>query len=265
MKFLKGVLVTLVILFVLILGVGAYLFGYNQSRNSAAQGHPPTEEPPGHSEPAKEKLIPVIVGREQISPEEYLRDMQEALQLVREATGLITSEAYMATPPFPGTDTQGSPAQPGIEGMSKVHQGIYKMAQGITVLDIKMKDMGEEIKRAREDKISYYEIPGQTRDKLYVPYNPYNPYNPYYGGTWNAPNAYGQQPGPGSNAHTSPAQGHTASQFGQGLTSIFSANSLVYVLYAILILSVIAGVVGVAGFLGSLLKPPSQRHDPYAG
>ena len=272
MKVLKGILVSLVIVFVIIMGVGAYLFGLNQNITAMPE-QPVTEVPDDHSQSSgdKEKLVPVIVGREQVAPEEYLRDMEQALDLIREATGLITNEAYMTMTPLPGdlggTDTNAQSAtpqaQPSMDGMGKIHQGIYKMAQGITILDINMKGMGQEIKTAREDNVSFYEIPGQTKYKLYAPYNPYgNYYNPGY-----PPTPYpDQQVSPGGYSDPNQQAGHPpTTQPTQGLTSLFSVNTLVYAIYVVLILSVIAGVVGVLGFLGSFLRRPTRGSDANVG
>lgn len=273
MKILKGILTVLVVLFIIILGVGGYLIGYNQNVGNSAPQHPDTEAPPAHSQPVqeKERLVPVIVGREQVAPEQYLRDMEQALDLIREATNLITNEPYMTMVPLPGDpDGAGSGTPPqmqisgSMEGMGKIHQGIYKIAQGITIMDMNMKGMGQEIKTARENNISYYEIPGQQNYKLYLPYNPYNPY--YYGGGYAPAPQPGQQGDPGSHVGTGQPAGHgTPAQPYQGLTSLFSVNTLVYIIYGVLFLSVIGGIVGVLGFLASLFKAPTQGRDTYAG
>lgn len=281
MKTLKGILIAMVITLVVILGAGGALIGFNHTGHESEQEkvtqgdgsnsnetHQMTKEENNsqekgqQSEDRNSKSKQVVVASEQVSPEEYLKRIKEAQALIDEANELITSEAY-AVAGSESTKTKDSTQQnSNMQGMDKIHQGVYKLAQGKTLMNQALEGMEKEIKKSREANQSFYQIPPSTSNNYYyVPNNGWaypnqnqmmQPNQDSYPTTDpNILNNMNGQNGSNTNSHTSAAGDHNTGM----LMNLFSSQNITLIVYGFLFLSVIGIFVAIAGYLNSLFKP----------
>lgn len=326
MKGLKGILIFLVIVLVVILGVGGYMVGFNHTghqttatsqkgENTKANNSLSTNDMPNMNSDTQSASVeqgvygnqnqqipmgPVVVAEAQVPPEEYLKKMQEAMGMIKDATGLMANTPYVNENTDPGTNQQMNSPSTGVE-MDKIHQGIYKMAQGTTLMDQAMTGMQEEVDKAQEKGMSLYQIPSWNQQ--YYSYNPsmnapylnggypVTPYiNPYFSQLYpNAnqqnqtsnqqnqnPNQQNQNPnqpnqnGTANNSHgqsdqaSSDSQASGINQMNHGASGMgfnFNFQSVTYLIYGILVLSLFGIVVAIIGFITNLFKPAKAEEQ----
>lgn len=269
MKALKGILVVLVIVLVVILGVGGALIGFNHDgmdmeKQIATQDDSKQTEANQNNSKKQEKATTnqqeqpkIVVVREQVPPTEYIKKIQQAQGMIKEATGLMASDPQ--TPPQNQTQNMG--------GMEKIHRGIYKMAQGLTLMDQAVEGMDNEVKNAQANDINYFQVPSTPQVPQYYGTYPY--------GYWVYPNQsqYPNQSSPGQQApqHQQFPQSQQPPQDQQSLQdpqanpttmnhntpsigNLFSASNITLVIYGFLFLSIIGAFIAVLGFIRSLFK-----------
>lgn len=306
MKSLKGILIFLVITLVIIIAVGGSMVGFNPSGHQmtttsqkadsakSSQNSPSSTESTGKSDQNQNNssfstmgqsgsvehgvygnqnlqmpMGPVVVAQAQVPPKEYLKEMQEAMGMIKDATGLMANAPYMNENTTPGTNQQMNSASTGVE-MDKIHQGIYKMAQATTLMDQAMISMQKEVDKAQEKGLNGG-----------YPVNPYiNPYfNQVYPNT-NQQNQNTNQSNQSGTTNNSQGQSDQTSMNSQdtgmsqmnhsasGMGFNFNLQSFTYLIYGILVLSLFGIVVAITGFIANLFKPAKaeeQRGESFVG
>ncbi|AVX31940.1 hypothetical protein CTH_2401 [Carboxydocella thermautotrophica] len=274
MRVLKWILGSLIVVLVVIVAVGGALVGFNhgnsnghnaaqQQNQDQMQEQIPKEKPKDASE-----QTPKIIVKEIAAPEDTLKKMEEANSIIKQGAELILGgQMYDSQPQagdLPGEKNGGQTKKSDGVDMEKIHTGIYKMAQGLTLLDIAQKAMAQDINQTRQAGVNYYLVQPQQPQSYYYPVYPYpvQPYQNYvpyqYPGT--QPNI---QPNtqPNTQSNNQMASGHqNASHTGGlgGLANLLNVNSVVYVIYGILFLSLFGIFASLVGFINSLLKPQAQ-------
>jgi hypothetical protein len=309
MKALKGILVGLIVLLVVILVAGGAMVGFNHSGHQSDDNNmvmndstkdnaskesteqntvkEHTMQPDDNKDKANDKQTeskdasnednkqPVVLVQEQVSPEEYLKKMQSAMDLVKQGTGLMANAPYMANSGNPG-DLKGpsnNQADHNSVDMSKIHEGIYKIAQGNTLMDQSLQAMDLEIKKAKANNMSFYQIQPQIPQYYLTPYGYLQPqgYNPYMQNIQPQYNQ-GQQNNQSQNSpsNTQNAQGSSNHVMSGGfsIANIFSVKNITLVIYGLLLLSLMGMFIAIFGFVNSFFKKTTsgeQRGENVAG
>lgn len=298
MKALKGILIGLIILLVVIVVAGGTLVGFNHSGHNMTAGNDTMnmgsssdqnsdknstgsdnmssmngqDKTTDKAQNNTQQQTKVVVTKEQVPPSEYLAKMKEAQALIKEGTGLMASDPTMGGGnQTTSTDTKNqnnSNQQTHTNsGMEDIHKGIYKMAQGITLMDQAVEGMDKEIKTAQENNINLYQIPSGTPSPQYYGTYPY--------GYWvypNQPQNSNQVPQANQNQMTDPNASNTQMNMNSSdsstqmnhnsmssTSSFLSMNNIIYVVYGFLFLSIIGAFVAVMGFIKSLFKPAKPQ------
>lgn len=259
-----------------------------------------SDQQSGQNPPASQNTVPNtgIVGplivlpaqnpEQKADPKRYINSIQEASKLIKEATGLLIGQPQSITG-LPGDlPQQGTAANNG--NMENIHQGLYKMGQGTTLMDIAMDGLSKEIDKTAQGGsnqnpaptlIPQYQLPNQIPQYMGpslspqyyypVPYGPYQQTSPI---TQYPNNALpGQQPMPqqgNSNQQSNQqSQNNSMTQHNMGLPSqntpglapgnIINVPTITLVIYGILFLSIIGVFASIIGFIGNLFKPSGNQ------
>ncbi len=249
----------------------------------------PTQSPANQTQPPVQTLPPAPPIKV-INPEPYYDKLTQAQAIIDEANKMITVD------PFTTDSKDGSMSAP---DMAKLHQGIYKMSQGVTAMKETLDTLNGEIKGQTQFGVDPYQ---QYRNQVNSGYSyaiPYNPYgapnysypqnynNPQGNGTNQAPVQQGQQgtqnsnsqsatmPGMNQSGTTDTSSAHGSQQVpdqaNQHLQSgnqvsgatqtgnVDSTNIIRYALYGVLVVSLIAVFASIAGILKGLFKPATNE------
>lgn len=271
MGFLRKVLILLLsILFViLVVGGGALYFkqggltghdmdpGNQTDMDNDKDNQAPDQNIPGKQSPR----VPTPQEIAQIEAaflNQYIEDINRAIGLVNQANGLITSDPFFANPPVVDQDSlkdtpfdnQGPAPAPDTkksviilpegyvpyyqENMKNVHRGIYRLAQGMTLMNQILDRMNQDVSILR-------------KNPNYLPPQGYQ--NPgYYPGAQVLP----PQVIPGTNI---------PSDHGAMNTNIFNGQTITNGLYLFLILMFLVAFVAIGGFVMSLFRKKPQNQD----
>lgn len=196
---------------------------------------------------------------------QYISDLQRSIALINEANGLITSDPFFANPPkvdslspnttpFDSLDpaditpdpTPRDTSVPGTlvmpeyyffhaqKNMQNVHRGIYKMAQGMTIMNQTIDRMNQDINLLR-------------KDPTYLPptaYQPMLPFSNFFMNPMLSQAGYQQAMIP----HASQVHG-TA-----GHSGFFTAENIMLIIYIFLVLGLIFGMISVLSYFFRLLR-----------
>lgn len=305
MKALKVILIALVVILVVIVGAGATLVGFNHNghqmdmsnnkqtnnndksntsdqkssnqeqqtmTNNSNQDNTNQDNTNNQTKDEKETTstkdskTSVVVAQEQVPPEEYLKQMQQAMDLIKQGTGLMANAPYMSSAKsIPGDlKSQGtnSNATDNNGDMSKMHEGIYKMAQGNTLMDQAIQNMKQEVKRASDNNISYYQV--QPTNPQYFNNNPYLNF-PNNNQSLNS--HQGMQPQQSNNSNDNMNMNMNMGSH-NSLLNMINVQNITYIIYGFLFLSIIGVFFAIFGFINNLFKPTvteEQRGENFAG
>lgn len=313
MKFLKGILIAMVILLVVIVAAGGALVGFKPmdhsematsdkktetQNNDKAKDQNTTDDSntstnqgnKDQNSDNKDSKAQVVLAEQQIAPEEYLDQMEEAMKLIKEGNELIAGVPYKANSSTQKTQSNSSNITQNNADMGRVYEGIYKLARGTTLMDLAIEDMTKAVKKAKANNINFYELQPQSPQVYYN--NPYitipNQFGQFYQTPNNAyPNVNNQQSNSSNNVNNNQDQstGNQAttndpnsnqvmqdqnnnnSTMNHTMGSSFNLNTFTYAAYGILILSVFGIFLAIYGFINSLFKPKvtQQRSEDVAG
>ncbi|MDA8235389.1 MAG: hypothetical protein M0Z31_11405 [Clostridia bacterium] len=223
--------------------------------NQQSQVTGPTGQQPAQTPPATYPPVPPV---RVIDPEPYYDRINKAREIIEDANQMISVDPF--------ANSSKDPVNSGTD-MSKIHQGIYKMSQGMTLMEETLDNLNKEIK----GEAKFEPNPNQQVLPGYNPYQGYNQqnlpysYNPQYPGISNPQ----QQPAPNqSNSQTNPQpQGNQPMTHGTG-TNTGTANpfsnlslqkTLTNVAYGILVASILGVLVAILGMVSSMFRKPNSN------
>lgn len=242
--------------------------GQNQAANQQTQTPNQQPQTSGQQPPA-----PVANGQQPapipypaappvrlVDPDPYYDRLNKAQEVIEDANKMITVDPFANS----GKD----PAANGAD-MSKLHQGIYKMSQGMTIMEETLDTLNQDIKGTAK----FGSNPGQQAYQGYNPYQGYNQQNLPYGYNqqypYNQPGYSNQQqpnqtqPNQNLNQTDPNAALHQASggqSHGTGAAGILGNVSakklLTTVAYGILIASIVGVFVAILGMVNSMFRKP---------
>lgn len=256
-----------------------------QSQNPGAQGQQPqtpgsTGQQPGQAPPV---LYPAAPPIRTIDPDPYYDRLNKAREVIEDANKMITVD------PFADTGSK-DPANSSAD-MSKLHQGIYKMSQGMAIMEETLDTLNKDIKGDAQfgpgpnqsSYPGYYPYQGSYQPNATYGYNPQYPYNQVPG----SPNQQQPQPQPGQsqpNNQTNFSQPNNQTDTSQPNNqqiqqtpgnqlmnhSTDTANPLgnvslkklfTYIAYGILAASIIGVFVAILGMVNSMFKKPDSSQS----
>jgi hypothetical protein len=234
------------------------------SQVTGPNGQQPAQAPP--------ILYPAAPPVRTIDPDPYYDRLNKAQEVIEEANKMITVDTFADTG---SKDPAGSGAD-----MSKLHQGIYKMSQGMTVMQETLNNLNKDIKgdaqfgpNPNQPAYSgYYPYQGYYQPNTPYGYNPQYPYNQVPG------IPYQQQPQPGqsqpgnqtdtgqpNNQQLQQTPGNQPMNHGTNTASPLGNVSLkkliTYIAYGILAASITGVFVAILGMVNSMFKKPDSSQS----
>lgn len=162
----------------------------NQTQGNGEQSQV-TAQAPGNQAQAPVQTLPPAPPIKLIDPQPYYEKLNKAQETIDEANKMITVDPFS-----PDSSKDGSMSAP---DMAKLHQGIYKMSQGVTAMKETLDSLNGEIKGQTQTQFGvnpYQQYQNQNNQgyAYAVPYNAYGapnynyPQNPNYPQNYNYPN-----------------------------------------------------------------------------
>lgn len=260
MDMLKRTLAVLVVILIVLAGAGFYLTNTMKhgNINMGTQNQQPNVTTPGTT---KQPTVNVIL---QPDLKNYIDEINKGINLINEANSLITSDSFFADPPKVITgkidtsdttpfDKQLPKDRPIVvmpdgtyqivdnsgSDMREVHRGIYKLGQGMTVLNSVLDRMNTDIKN-----------------------NNFPIKNNNYAGMQNmtGTDTTGNNILPGTNGGMSNMPGMGTTTINSGFS--FGAGTITRILYILVIAFMLLAIISVIGFVSSLLRPKKTGPEP---
>lgn len=271
MEILRKILVFLlsILFIVLIVGGGALYFkqggliGHNMNPGNQTD----MEQDKSNQEPKQnlpDKQTPRVPTPQEIAQIEaaflnqYIEDINRAIGMVNQANGLITSDPFFANPPVVDQDSlkdtpfdnQGLAPSPDTkksvivlpegyvpyfqDNMKNVHRGIYRLAQGMTLMNQILDRMNQDVSILR-------------KNPSYLPPQSYQ-----YPGYYPSAQVLPPQIIPGTNVPT---------DHGAMTTNTFNGQTFTNGLYLFLILMFLVAFIAIGGFVMSLFRKKPQNQE----
>ncbi len=250
MNFLRKLLAVLLFILVLVIGTVVYITGGNpfshlgmSTQQNTQSVQPSTGQNkaidnrmqiPGNQMPQGQKSVNVVL---QPDLKAYIDEINMGISLINEANGLITADSFFTDPPKVALGKVGTAPTDklvpkertlpvvvlpdgtyqivgyGQGDMEQAHRGIYKLGQGMTVLNTVLERMNQDIKNNN--------FPPSSSNSRYPMGMQYDAY-----GNWYYPGASSQATYPGSNnmygmGNTQNMNGmYGQGNYNQGITSM---------------------------------------------
>lgn len=256
MDVLKRVLVVMVVLLIVVVGAGLYY-----STRHTDHGAMPGMEEPNPQVPNNNTVPPKVNVILEPDLQNYINEINKGISLINEANGLITADPFFADPPkVPIGKLETTPLDRQLpekrdnpililpdgtyqiitnsgSDMREIHRGIYKLGQGMTVLNSVLDRMNADIKTNNF---------------------------PFKTGTVNSSttmnqNIPGMNTSAGTNNMTGMSHGTTAS--GTMAGTALSMGSATNFLYLVLIVFLLLGIFSVIGFVMSIFRTKKQTAE----
>lgn len=206
-----------------------------------------------------------------INPDPYYDRLNKAQEIISDANKMITVDPF--------ADSGKDPANNSTD-MSKLHQGIYKMSEGMTIMQDTLDTLNKDIKGAAGFSPNpyqqgypyqgYYQQPqqyGYNQQSQPYGYNSQYPYNQVPGTNYQQPPNQ-TQPNNQTNANQSGSQqnyqvpGNQAAAHSATPTNLLGNFSLqktvTYVAYGILAASIAGVFIAILGMVNSMFKKPNS-------
>lgn len=246
MDTLKRVLAVMIVILVVVVGAGLYYANTMNHGNMDMQT--PGQEQTKITQPAQK---PQIILEPDLR--NYIDEINKGISLINEANGLVTADPFFADPPkitkekldttpldklVPGNrpllvlpdGTYQIIDNSGVD-MRNIHRGIYKLGQGMTVLNSVLDRMNEDIKN---NNFPFKSNNAQLNNS----------------GTTNMPtNGNMTMPATG----TASDSVHNMQTTGTGFT--FGSVSITNILYIFLIGFLFLAIIAIFGFIASIFRP----------
>ncbi|MFZ5640091.1 MAG: hypothetical protein ACOY4Q_05330 [Bacillota bacterium] len=241
-----------------------------QSQNTGAQGQQPqtngqqpVQAPPG--------LYPAAPPVRTIDPDPYYDRLNKAREAIEDANKMITVDPFANTG---NPDTANSGAD-----MSKFHQGIYKMSQGMSIMEDTLDTLNKDIRGDARFAPNpnqpaypgYYPYQGYYQPNASYGYNPQYPYNQVPGSPYQQPQPGQSQPnnqtdtGQPNNQQLQQTPGNQPMNHGADTANPLGNVSLkklfTYIAYGILAASIIGVFVAILGMVNSMFKKPDSSQS----
>lgn len=277
MEVLRKILVFLLSVLFLVLVVGGGFLYYQQGSFQGHNMQPETQNNQNNQEPNNNKpnnQPPRVPTPQEIAQvhaaflNQYIDEINRAIGMVNQANSLITSDPFFANPPVIDQDslkdtpfdTQGplpAPDKKSIvvlpegylpyyqENMKNVHRGIYRLAQGMTLLNQILDNMNQDVSILRKN-------PNYLPPVNVIPQSPQGyvyPYPGYYPGV--QPIMPNVMP---NNQGTNMPTDH-----GAMTNNLFNGQTLTNGLYLFLILMFLMAFIAIGGFVLSLFRKSTQN------
>lgn len=252
MDILKRVLTVMVVILILVAGAGLYYSTRHTDHSVLPGNQQPNAQVPNNTAAPKQK-VNVILEPDLVN---YIDEINKGISLINEANGLITADPFFADPPkVPAGKLETTPLDKQLpekrdspmlllpdgtyqiiagsgSDMRDIHRGIYKLGQGMTVLNSVLDRMNQDIKNNN--------FPIRT--------------------SWINPAAANMQNIPGVNNTTgTDTMTNMAHSTTAAAGSLLDWGSATNFLYLILIAFLLLGIFSIIGFVLSLFRSKNER------
>lgn len=247
-----------------------------QSQAGSTNGQQPNQATgPNGQQPAQAPPVvyPAAPPVRTIDPDPYYDRLNKAREAIEDANKMITVD------PFANT---GNPDTANGADMSKFHQGIYKMSQGMAIMEDTLDTLNKDIKGDAQFGPNpnqpaypgYYPYQGYYQPNTPYGYNPQYPYNQVPGGAYQqqqSPQSDQSQPnnqtntGQANNQQLQQTPGNQPMNHGADTANPLGNVSLkklfTYIAYGILAASIIGVFVAILGMVNSMFKKPNSSQS----